>query len=112
MGGKETRSERVASLTAGLVAWALAIICTIPLIGAGYLTYSHVVEWLKFGTYPTYTTTELFSDLGLVYPSSNWVGIQHIIDWAMSEPAAGFLVVTSLLLGFTLERFAESIHEF
>ena len=108
MSSKKLGAEHVARL----VAWVLVFICSAPLLVALYLLFSHTVEWLKFGNWPYYTTAQMFSDGGIVEPTSNWIGFQIIINYIMSFPAAGVLVVMSLLLGLTLGKFAESIYEF
>ena len=97
---------------AGLVAWVLAFICSTPILVAGYLLFSHTAAWLKLGRWPNYTTAQMLLDMGIAPSPSKWIGFQNLVDLAMSFPAAGSLVFLSLLLGLTLGKFAESIHDF
>lgn len=83
------------------------VIVTVPFLGALYLGFTHVVEWLRLGKWPHYSTTNLFSDSGIAYPKVTWRGVQAIIDAIMSAPAAWSLFGAAVVLGFTLSRFVE-----
>lgn len=90
----------------GLRGASLAIVA-VPFFGALYLGFMHVVEWLRLGKWPHYSTTNLFSDWGIGYPKVTWRGVQAIIDTIMSAPAAWSLLGAAVVLGFIFSRFVE-----
>jgi hypothetical protein len=85
---------------------AIAIVC-VPLVGTFYLGFIHVVEWLRLGKWPHYSTTNLFSDWGIAYPKVSWLGVQAMIDFVMGVPAAWSLFGAAVVLGFIFQRFVE-----
>lgn len=76
-----------------------------PLLGAAYLTCAHAVAWLKLGKWPHYSTANMFSDWGLIYPKVTWRGAQSIIDLLMSAPATWALFGLAILVGFIFADF-------
>jgi hypothetical protein len=60
----------------------------------------HFYLWLRYGISVSYTTAEMFADLGFTYPATTWVGLERAIDWVMTSPAPAVLIFFGLFLGW------------
>jgi hypothetical protein len=96
-----------ADLAVKSIRGAIMLIVSAPFLGALYLGVAHILEWLRTGKWPRYSTTNLFSDLEVAYPKVAWRGVQTIIDAVMAAPAAWSLLGLSLVLSFTLGRMVD-----
>lgn len=85
----------------------LLTVVALPFFGAIYLFFAHVIEWLKLGKWPHFSTATMFSDWGINYPKADWLGVQAIIDGIMSAPAALTLFGGAVVLGFAFSPFIE-----
>jgi hypothetical protein len=74
----------------------VGVIGLLMMAGAGGIILAHMYQWMKYGTWPSYSTVQLFRDVGLPYPRVSWIGVQHVIDWAMRAHAATFIFFCGL----------------
>ena len=61
------------------------------MLGGIVTFFAHLYSWMRYGIWPTYLTIQLFMDLGLLYPTVSWIGIQKVIDWSMRSYAVTFI---------------------
>ena len=74
----------------------------IPFLGSTYLTITHLMAWLKTGFWPSYSTSNLLTDLKIAQPTSVWHGARSSIDWIMFQPAAYSLMALAIVLSVTM----------
>jgi hypothetical protein len=70
-------------------------------IYAGGLFVLHLYQWLRWGFWPRFTTFELFGVLGLGYPTTEWAGVQRLIEYVMVTGAAWSTLWLGIILMFT-----------
>jgi hypothetical protein len=69
----------------------LFIVGLLMMLAALGLTFLHLIWWLRFGTWPEYSTMQLMNGLGLPYPHVRWIGVQKVIDFILRSWATIFL---------------------
>lgn len=80
----------------------LMVLVWIPFLGSNYLTITHLITWLKTDHWPGYSTASLFSDLKVAHPDGVRLGVQPMLGWIMSAPAAYSLMGMAIVLSITL----------
>jgi hypothetical protein len=61
------------------------------LLASATLAIIHVIHWLRFAVYPSFSTADLFAYLGVGQPAVRWAGVQEMLDWLMAVSAAANL---------------------
>src|SRR5687767_4346025 len=75
------------------------------LLGAACIVGFQCLYWLRFGEWFPLPIGAVWLWLGFSYPTVEWVGVQKLINLAMSVPLSVFVVA----LGFVATWFALSI---
>jgi TRAP-type C4-dicarboxylate transport system permease small subunit len=73
--------------------------CGLLILWSGLILVRQIGDWLKLGQWQSRYWTDGFRWLGWDYPTTNWAGIQKIIDWFMLLPLAtlpGFIGIAMI----------------
>jgi len=76
-----------------LIEKAMGILVLPGLIGPAIFAWQCFM-WLKYGYWHPVPVTAAFQNLGIPYPTTEWAGVQKMIDWVLDLP----LSLTALLL--------------
>jgi hypothetical protein len=70
-----------------------------------FLVYQ-IYFWLRYGEWPTFPLAWTFSYLHLPYPTTDWIGVNRLIDYFMDIPTSfAALIVGAMIfsVGMALE---------
>jgi hypothetical protein len=90
------------------LAAALALIGFV--IFAGELAIQ-ILGWLQSGIWPSYSTRAALIDWELPVPHSSWIGVQRIIDTALTVPFGLTAFVACALPAWFLFKIANEAYE-
>ena len=79
--------------------------------GAGFvLIFLQCMSWLKFGTYESYSLQTVWDAMGVPWPQTVGVGLQHFIDSAMRLLLRLPLSVALMIVGFAVFFFGARLY--
>ena len=75
------------------------------------LGISLLVFWLKEGRWYVMPLIDVLATYNISPPTTEWIGLQKIIDWALKLPFFGYCILASMILAWLAERMDEKVRQ-
>ena len=83
---------------AGIFMWLLSLACGVTMLAAIGVIAVQVLGWLRTGIWMSIPTSFGWEYIFHSLPTTEWVGIQTILDFMLSMPLSGSLFLIGLIV--------------